>query len=147
MADGFEIKLEGLDELIEAFAKLPDEAAEMIKPAVEQAGKLVLEKAKEKVPVDSGKLRDSLRLKKARQRPDSSGVIHYITWGPNVREYAAPLELGHAIRFKKGGPTHGRVAPRPYLRPAADESKEQVLDIVAKAMNRAIDEMGGRESI
>jgi len=145
MADGFEIKLEGLDELIEAFAKLPDKAAEMIKPAVEQAGNLVLEKAKQKVSVGTGNLRDSLRLKKGRLKPGRAGIIHNITWGSDVRGYAAPLELGHSIRFKKGGPTLGKVEARPYLRPAADESKEQVLDIITNAMNKAIEEMGGRK--
>lgn len=134
--------LEGLDELIADFMKIGETAMPKLNTAVTDAGNVVLEKAKSKVSVRTGKLRESLKLKKG----VTKGYKAYttVTWGNDVREYAAPLELGHAIKFQKDGKVMGHVAPRPFLRPAADESEQQVTDVIVDGINKALEEMGGR---
>jgi hypothetical protein len=58
--------------------------------------------------------------------------------GPGVN-YGHAVELGHDLANRKRGV---RVKARPYLRPAADQSKEQVITIVTAAMNAALEEFG-----
>ena len=60
--------VEGLDELIKAFAALGDEAMPKLKAAADGAGEIVLQKAKTKVPVKPGHLRDKLKLGKMKTK-------------------------------------------------------------------------------
>lgn len=150
MARTVKVEVDGLDELVDAFLKLGDEAMPKLKRAADAAGAVVLAKAKEKAPVNLGTLQKSLRLKKKTWRKGQLVTYSSVTWGNDVREYAAPLELGHKFYFKDSSGRvirRGEVAPRPYLRPAADESKDQVFRIITGAMNEAIDAMGGRKDL
>lgn len=135
-----EFKISGLEELLKAFKDLPDDAIKNLEPAADQAGDLLLTRAKQKVPVESGKLKSSLCMKK----PTTGRfmVSRVITWGDDVREYAAPVELGHKLVLF-GRSTDKRVKERPFLRPAADESKNEVFKIMKQAIAKTIDEMGG----
>ena len=143
-----EVEIRGLNELIFAFSNLSDDIRKKVTPAVNEAGDLVLQRAKEKVSKyhkysQAGTLKNSLYLKKAVYRKGALKASCTITWGDDVRKYAAPLELGHAIRNVKGGPILGRAEPHPFLRPAADESKKETADIITKAIDRTLQEMGG----
>jgi HK97 gp10 family phage protein len=141
-------EIEGMEELINAFAALGDAAMPGLKKASDVAGAFVLERTKEKVPVRIATLKNSLYLKKRSWRKGQGVTFSTITWGDDVREYAAPVELGHKYKLTtKDGRviSSGEVPPRPFLRPAADESKEKVLSIITDAMNDAIDRMGGRQ--
>ena len=54
-----------------------------------------------------------------------------------------PLELGH--KLVKNGQVVGDVNEHPFLRPAADESKDDVVNAIADAMNKALEQMGGKK--
>lgn len=131
----------GLKELMRAFIKLGDEAMPRLKQAADAAGAIVLAKTKAKVPVKTGKLHDSLTLKKMHVKKGKYVNYSRVTF-PSKVKYGIPLELGHKIVVK--GRKVGTVKEKPYLRPAADESKEQVISIIVTAMNKALDEMGGK---
>lgn len=74
--------------------------------------------AKQACPVDTGRLRSSIKYTK---QTDSSCTV-----GTNVK-YAPDVEWGHATRGHKSF-----VAPRPYLRPAfAQASRELLADLKA----------------
>jgi HK97 gp10 family phage protein len=103
------------------------------------AANVILKKAQSLVPVDKGKLKKKLRVYK----PGKSGAKSYKMIArvsfPRGAAYAIPLELGHKIA---GGT--GVVQPRPFLRPAADQSKAEVSAILAKAMSDVIKEARGK---
>lgn len=133
--------VEGLDELIKAFMKLGDEAMPYVKDGANEAGAHVLSKAKAKVSVRTGNLKNRLKLSKAK----ISGKYPYrVSSKVTARKgaaYMVPLELGHRLVIK--GKTAGAVKERPFLRPAADESKDEVVSVISRSLDKALKEMGG----
>ena len=128
----------GLDEIIHDLNMYGTEGRAAVKPFVDEAGDILLNKTREKVPVDTGALKKSLFLKRPRSK---KGLLQNIlTWGNDVRAYAAPLELGHGLVYM-GRPTNKHVAARPFLRPAADESKETVYKTLYAGLNKALERL------
>ena len=126
----------GLDKLVLDLSKFGMEALKEIKPDVDKGGDILLNKAKEKAPVRLETLRNSLRLKRSTSAKKFT-YTNTLTWGDDVRAYAAPVELGHGL-VMFGKRTNKFVAARPFLRPAADESREQILTTVIAGMDRAL---------
>lgn len=130
----------GLGELMKAFAAIGDEAMTHLKPASDEAGAVVLAKAQSKVSECTGKLKSKLKLTKSRVKKGAYSISSKVGFSKGAM-YGVPLELGHRLVIH--GNVVGTVKEKPYLRPAADESKEQVVDIITGAMNKALDKMGG----
>lgn len=136
-----DVTIEGLNELIDAFVKLGDDALPYLKDAANEAGNVVLAKAKAKAPVLTGTTKAKLKLIKAKPTQKKPyRIIAKISAGKGSAPIG-PLELGHKLVLN--GKTVGAVEARPFLRPAADESKETVANILTKAMEKAIENMGG----
>ena len=136
-------KIEGFDELIKALAVFGDEAMPILQKHSGVAADVVLQRAKALVPFETGALRDSLHVKSKDPKRGVYRVNSWITWGDDVRAYAAPLELGHKVKFGKDAPVIGYAKPRPYLRPAADKSKKEVVAVMMDGVNEALEKMGG----
>lgn len=133
--------VEGLDDLISAFQRLGDEAIPYLMNGSNEAGGVVLRNAKLKVPVDSGNAKLRLKVIKAKKSAKYPyRVFSKVTFSREAA-YAVPLELGHRIIVN--GKNVGVTRERPFLRPAADESKEEVVRAIAASMNKALGEMGG----
>lgn len=133
--------VEGLDELISAFQKLGEQAMPYVIQGSNEAGSEVLSKAVSKVPVDTGNLKRKLKVIKAKKSAKTPyKVFSKVTFSKGAA-YAVPLELGHNLVIN--GKKVGVVKERPFLRPAADESKEEVVKAIAASMNKALGEMGG----
>lgn len=126
-------EIEGLDEIIDDLNRFHGE--DEVKPYVDKAGDVLLNKTREKVPVDTGVLKASLFLKRLKRRRAYQNLL---TWGDDVRAYAAPLELGHGLVYM-GHPTLKFVKAKPYLRPAADESEEIVYKTIFAGLIKAHD--------
>ena len=108
---------------------------EAIAQGLQQACIIVADAAKEKCPVDDGQLRQSITFQVDTKKLE--GVI-----GSNV-EYAPYVEVGTGIFSTKG---NGRKTPwrykdakgdwhttrgmkaQPFLEPAADETKQEIVD-------------------
>ncbi len=135
--------IEGLDELIRATQRLSEQAMPALKVASNKAGVVVLNSAKAKASVmtRTGTLQRSLKLVKARTKGGTPITFSKVTFGKDAA-YAVPLELGHDIR--RGGRKVGDVGARPFLRPAADESRNQVAEILIAAMNAELDKWGDK---
>ena len=141
------VEVEGLEELVKAFNALPDDAIFKLGPATIEGANLIAERAKTKINniPDNKDLRDKIKVRKPGRRPKKKYQIFanvYLQGGKNGGQYGVPLELGHRLVYF-GNKTYRHVAARPFMRPAADESKDKVRDILAKAMNEIIEEMGG----
>jgi len=140
MADTFEI--EGLKDFIKDLEGFTKDAEKEMVPFVDKSGDLLLSKTKQKVNVDTGKLKNSLFLR--RLRPRNGVTRNILTWGDDVRDYAAPLELGHnLVLFGKRTLKH--IAARPFMRPAADESKEKVFKTLIIGLNIIINKLGDKK--
>ena len=139
------ISIQGLDALIIAFSRLPEEAVVKLTPTVQAAGGVVLGHAEHNALNlnGTGQLSRSLYFKMNKNK-SKYVITGHISWGKDVSAYAAPLELGHLLRRTKGGYAYGSVAPRPWLRPAADTSRPLTNKMIEEKMGRILDEMGGQ---
>lgn len=137
--EGFEI--EGLDELIKAFSELGIDAVyKLSEPSVEAAN-VVLERARSNINNRTSELSRALKVTKpGRSNKKAYRIFAKVGFGKEAM-YGVPLELGHRLWYF-GKKTNKDVSEKPFLRPAADESKEEVADIMAKAMNKILAEWG-----
>jgi len=110
----------------------------IVRQALRAAARPMLVAAKAKVPVDTGRLKKSLRLRALKQRRGIFGVqvrtgtrAELGMWiGDKTGYYPASVEWGH-----------GSVPARPYLRPAFDETRDEALRILKAYLRRAIKEV------
>lgn len=108
----------------------------IVRAGINKAMKQVKDRAKELVPVDTGKLRDSIKQKRRTRRGISramvvTGTREELGIGANERGfYPAVLEYG----------TRDRTA-RPYLRAALAEKSGQVIDDAAAHIKQGIEDV------
>jgi len=136
------IRIEGLDTLIKDLQKFGDDAMPALKTASDTAGERVLGRTRAKVPVLTGNLKLRLVLKTKALKPGDPYTSCQVTFGQGAA-YGVPLELGH--RLVVHGRMYGKVEPKPFLRPAADESREEVAELVTKAMDRELERLGDKK--
>lgn len=136
-----DVKIEGLEELIKAFSALGEGAFEKLKPYSTQAAEIVLNRARSKIHDRTGNIKRSLKVTKPSKKNTKSGLVVAKVGFGKGGAYGVPLELGHRLWFF-GKKTNKDVAPRPFLRPAADGSKDETRDLIANGMNKILDEWG-----
>lgn len=128
------IELKGLDKLAD---DIIDEQA--LSQALGRACALVERAAKEKAPKDSGELRRSITS----EIRGNEGVVF------TTLEYAPYVEYGTGLFAENGGRTDvpwcyqddkgewhstSGMKPQPYMRPALDENREQIIEIIKGAI-------------
>jgi HK97 gp10 family phage protein len=137
-------EIEGLNELIRDLADFADNAMPDLFKTSDVAARVVLKRSKELAPVDTsdpfhaGTLKRSLKVVKPKTKKGVYIAISRVTFGKDAA-YAVPVELGHDVRLTKGGQAVGHVKEHPFLRPAADEKKPEVIDIMIRSMNEILD--------
>lgn len=122
-------RVDGLKELEQALGQLPKATSKaVLRRTAIRALAPVIADAKTRVPVDEGDLKDSLKittkLSKRQQRKNAKSVAEGKS---SVQLYAGPSALPHA-HLVEFGTEH--MAPQPYLRPAWDANKDEVLELV-----------------
>ena len=136
-----DVKIEGLEDLIKEFSKLGEDAFDKLKPYSTQAAEVVLNRARGKIHDRTGNLSRSLKVTKPSKKNTQSGLIVAKVGFSKAGAYGVPLELGHRLWYF-GKKTNMDVEARPFLRPAADESKEETANIITGGMNKILDEWG-----
>ena len=136
-----DIKIEGLEEIQERLEGLID--VNNLAAAVGKACALVERSAKQKAPKDTGELRRSITSKIIIEGNDATGVVY------TPLEYAPYIEFGTGLFAENGGrkdvpwnyqddkgewhSTSGQ-KPRPFMRPALNENREQIKRIIGEAI-------------
>ena len=139
MAD--DIRIEGIEELFEELDGLVD--TQKLKIAVGKACALVERSAKQKAPKGTGELRRSITSKVEVDGADVVGTVF------TPLEYAPYVEFGTGLFAEEGGrkdvpwcyqddegewhSTSG-MHPRPYMRPALNENREQIKRMLGEAI-------------
>ena len=102
---------------------------DQLREAAEEALAPVVAAAKSRVPVDSGKLRDS---------------IHVEVEGDRARIVAGNTEAwyGHLVEFgsAEGGKGRGPIPPHPFLMPAWEANRLAVEKAVQTSLKRLVEE-------
>lgn len=116
------VKVEGLKELDEALSQFtPTKRRAIGRVALDNAGEITAKAARALAPVDSGGLRESIdvsgTLSRAQKAEHSKQAEQERFIGPDSRPQ------GHLREFGSDGNP-----PEPFMRPAWDQTKEQVLD-------------------
>lgn len=106
---------------VAAFRAFSDNVETYVDQKIMEASLIVERDAKDKAPVDTGRLRASIthRFKKV-QNGNSYGEV-----GTNV-EYAPWLEYGTS-----------KMSPHPFLTPALEENKATIHNMIIRAINKA----------
>jgi len=134
-------QLHGVQEVQKALKQFqPTLQKKLQRKATRKAGKPVLDTARARVPVKTGKLRKNLKLRAAK-RKRSSTVVGVSVQTPtrdvlgisqsDPYYYPTVLEYGSSLR---------NIRARPYLRPALDENREKVRGIYASELKGLITE-------
>lgn len=119
------VKLSGFGGLDRKLKKLPEDIAKKaLKKAVRAGGQVILDDASRRVPVRTGRLKKSLRVKV--RKSSRHGAIAKI--GTNA-PHAHLLEFGTV-----------RMGARPYMRPAFDSKREAAVDEICKELKKQIRE-------
>ena len=133
-----EVKITGLTELTQKLDSLLD-----INDGMKKCCALVERSAKEKVPVQTGGLRRSITSKVENNGLEVTGTIY------TPLEYAPYIEYGTGLFAEKGGrptpwcyqddkgewhTTSGQ-PPQPYMRPALNENRTTILEILGGSIN------------
>lgn len=136
-----DIKIEGLEEVKERLESLLD--VNNLTDAVGKACALVERSAKQKAPKGTGELRRSITSKVTTEGNNVVGVVY------TPLEYAPYVEFGTGLFAEEGGrqdvpwcyqddkgewhSTSG-MKPRPFMRPALNENREQIKRILGEAI-------------
>lgn len=137
------ITFEGMEEVLAALESLND--LPNLEAALGRACALVERAAKQKTPKGTGALRNSI----ASKIENSNGKLEGIVFTP--LEYAPYVEYGTGLFAEQGGrtdvPWHYQddqgewhttsgQHPQPFMRPALDENREQIIRILQEGLNR-----------
>lgn len=135
------IKIEGLDNVLDSIEELADTSG--YSKALEKCCMLVERSAKQKAPKGTGELRRSITSKVDESAEDIVGVVY------TPLEYAPYVEFGTGLFAEDGGrkdvpwnykddegnwhSTSG-MKPQPFMRPALNENREKILQILKEGM-------------
>ena len=132
------IEIEGLDDVLNRIEKLGDTSN--IEAALSQACALVERSAKQKAPKDTGELRRSITSK----IEGTQGIVY------TPLEYAPYVEYGTGLFAENGGRkdvpwnyqddkgnwhSTSDQKPQPFMRPALNENREKIVDLLGEAIN------------
>jgi HK97 gp10 family phage protein len=120
----------GATEVIEMMKNMADEAEKIVDEAARKAATIVKEDATSKVKVVSGKLRDSIDIKPEKSKKKTKKT--YRVYSKGVRQggvrYAFAVEAGTS-----------KMEAKPFLRPALDENKRNIINTVNETIGKGID--------
>ena len=129
-ARNWSIYVDGVEDLARMFRSMGDAAESILDEAAKKAAEIVLTDAKNKVPVNTGKLKASLDIKPEKRRRPTKAAYQVYSKGVSkggVR-YAFAVEGGTS-----------KMPARPFLRPALDENKDKIKDTISDELIRGID--------
>lgn len=135
------IKINGLEGLEQRLEELSD--INNAEQALQKACALVEREAKKKAPKGTGELRRSISSKIETNDGELQGIVY------TPLEYAPYVEYGTGLFAEEGGRTDvpwcykddegnwhttSGMKPQPYMRPALDENREEILRILREAL-------------
>jgi HK97 gp10 family phage protein len=133
------IKFEGLDEVLDSIEEIAD--LPKLQEALGKACALVEASAKVKAPKGNGELRRSITS----EVDGTEGIVF------TPLEYAPYVEYGTGLFAENGGRTDvpwrykddegnwhstSGMKPHPYMRPALEENREQILRIIKEGLGK-----------
>lgn len=135
------IRLEGIDEVLESIENIGD--TEQFSGILGRACALVEGEAKKAAPKDTGALRRSITSKVENTGSEIQGVVF------TPLEYAPYIEYGTGLFAEEAGRTDvpwnyqddkgewhttSGMRPQPFMRPALDENREKIIQMIKEGL-------------
>lgn len=118
------VSLEGGKEIARRLKAMDMAASAILMKAAKAGGKIALDEAKKNCPVDTGSLRDSLKMNENISKPTKADVK--IDYDKSLK-YGVFVELG----------ARGR-APRPFMREAVDDNQDKINKAITQSLADAV---------
>lgn len=99
--------------------KITAEVEKKAMDRLQKAGEMVADKARQKVPVDTGKLKETIRVTRLKDDPKL-----------DIRVYAGNREKGGAFYAHMVEFGTVKMPAKPFLRPALNQSKASIMEIM-----------------
>ncbi len=125
------IRLEGMDELKKQLAKIDNSANVLLENASRENAETVLATAKQLVPTRTGKLRDSLTVRKESTK---QGKYTYQIYTKGESE--GGVRYGFAVEYGLKKKEYGA---RPFMRPALKKNKKNIIDNFNRSIKKALE--------
>ncbi len=121
----------------------------LLRSAMRASFKSVQEAAKQKVPADTGELREAIGIAYAKGSSDTSGAVGLVVLSTSTRAKQARMAaaiFGEA-QSKRLPPSRrwhfielgtARKAARPFLRPALDENAQRVINELGREVSKKV---------
>lgn len=151
------VRVNDLDNMILAFNRIAnDEKNSFVVAASKESAELILERARALLTangsVKTGDLYRSLQIKQVKVRAAkwSRTFISQpiFTVGPKYGRGAGAVNYGHAVELghhlMRGKKHVGESGAKPFMRPAADGSKDAVVDLITAGMNKVLETFGDK---
>lgn len=143
-------------QLFKKFNDFPDKARDnALRAGVRSAAVVVQKEARILAPKKTKNLMKSIKVK-ARRTQDKNVVRFSVTAGSNKAFYAHMIEFGispHLIKIKNKKllskltktfgtkVEHPGVKPKPFMRPAVDNTENKIVDTIAKTLQKRLDKL------
>lgn len=131
------VNVEGAKELEKKLLSLePKLGRKIIRQALRKGAKLILNQAKANVPVDTGDLKKSLKVRAMRKRRHRYGVMVATSegWFEGEQFYGGFIEFG----------TH-KMAAQPFVRPAFDSEKDAAEKTIVDEIKQGLELVGAEK--
>lgn len=126
---GMRLKVENADEILDALTKADEALRNELHNIISEAAEIVFREADARVPIKTGKARESLRIETGF---DKKGFFHAtIVVGGKSTYYITFYELGTS-----------RQPPRPFLRPSLDDTRAEVRRYMISRLKDVIAKQG-----
>lgn len=128
-------RIEGLDEMDERLRRVGDalQDRDQVVPVLMNALEPVAERARQIVPVRSGKLRDDITVSDQAEGESSNELAAYVGPTPDAY-YAADVEMGRPAEISASGREYDATQAHPFMRPAWDEQESEIVHSVADGL-------------
>jgi len=139
------IKITGIKAVREALDGLPGAMTVAIsRKALKESAEIVRDEILTRVPVDSGTLRDSIKVRRSRNNPNQAQVTAggRDAWYAHLVEYGF-VHTGHGPKRKRKRTSRGVVEGKAFMRGATEDKFDQVVDTfegtVVEEVSKAVD--------
>jgi HK97 gp10 family phage protein len=155
------IKITGGRELAEALKQLPKQLQQnVMRQALRAGAKLIQDKAKELVPVDTGDLKKSIKIGTSSRRKEVRSTVATKGDGAYIARFVEFGTAPHIIKGRNGGMlkftardgkvvetqsvNHTGAKAKPFLRPALDGQAKAAIIAVGERIRQRLDDGGYR---
>jgi HK97 gp10 family phage protein len=122
------IELSGVDEILNKLQKIGVNVSRLENQALRNAAEPVLEDAKANAPIRTGKLKEGLKISGVKNRDGTKYVLVGIDKSDNSKIF-----YGKFIEFGTS-----KMSPRPFLEPAYDKNKKEILERIKSTLKEGL---------